>query len=71
MSHIPDQVQREREFQRRYNSIRLDRQSNNRCAQRRALVPRAPPMTLYEKSSFVDELQRKQTGSSVHSQVVK
>lgn len=62
LSNIPDQIQREREFQRRYNSIRLDRQSSDRCRQRRAFAPRAPPVTLYEKSSFVDELRRKQTG---------
>lgn len=56
LSNIPDQ--------KRNNSIRLDRQSGKRCEQRRALAPRAPPVTLYEKSSFVDELQRKQTGKS-------
>jgi len=60
--NIPDELRRKREFERRYNAIRLDRQSNDTCRQRKELVPRAPPVTLYEKSSFVDELRCKQTG---------
>ncbi|UJR31352.1 hypothetical protein I4U23_018848 [Adineta vaga] len=63
LSNITDELRRKHEFERRFNTIRLDRQSsNNQCHQRKALKPRAPPVTLYEKSSFVDELHRKQTG---------
>lgn len=62
LSNIPDELQRKREFERRYNAIRLDRQSNDICRQRKELRSRAPPVTLYEKLSFVDELRHKQTG---------
>ena len=62
LSNIPDELIRKREFERRYNSIRLDKQSYDICHKRRELIPRAPPVTLYEKRSFVDELQCKQTG---------
>ncbi|CAF2749049.1 unnamed protein product [Rotaria sp. Silwood2] len=58
LSNIPDELRRKNEFKRRYNAIRLDRQSNDICRKRRELAPRAPPVTLYEKSSFVDELKR-------------
>ena len=60
--NIPDELLRKHELKRRYNAVRLDRQSSDKCRKRKALMPRTPPMTLYEKSSFVDELQRKQTG---------
>ncbi len=62
LSNIPDELQRKHEFERRYNSIRLDRQSYDLCRKRKESLPRAPPVTLYEKTSFVDELRRKQTG---------
>ncbi|CAF1307354.1 unnamed protein product [Adineta steineri] len=58
LSNIPDELQRKHDFERRYNSIRLDRQSNDLCRKRKQFIPRAPPVTLYEKTSFVDELQR-------------
>ncbi|CAF3906385.1 unnamed protein product [Rotaria magnacalcarata] len=58
LSNIPDELQRKHEFERRYNAIRLDRQSNNLCHKRKELAARAPPVTLYEKLSFVDEIQR-------------
>ncbi|CAF1092005.1 unnamed protein product [Rotaria sordida] len=58
LNNIPDELRRKNEFERRYNAIRLDRQSNDICRKRRELAPRAPSVTLYEKSSFVDELQR-------------
>jgi hypothetical protein len=32
------------------------------CHKGKEFAHRAPPVTLYEKSSFVDELRRKQTG---------
>ncbi len=60
LRNIPDELQRKHEFERRYNAIRLDRQSYDR--KRKESAPRAPPVTLYEKTSFVDELRRKQTG---------
>ncbi|CAF0999662.1 unnamed protein product [Didymodactylos carnosus] len=48
-------------FERRFNSVRLDLQNKNGCYERQALMIRAPPVTLYEKSSFIDEVC-KQTG---------
>jgi hypothetical protein len=62
LGNIPDELLRKREFERRYNAIRLDRQSNDICRKRKEFLSRAPPVTLYEKTSFVDELRCKQTG---------
>ncbi|CAF1207381.1 unnamed protein product [Adineta ricciae] len=62
LSNITDELRRKHEFDRRFNAIRLDRQSFNTCNQRKAILPRAPPVTLYEKSTSIDELLHKQTG---------
>ncbi|CAF1248396.1 unnamed protein product [Adineta ricciae] len=62
LSNITDELRRKHEFDRRFNAIRLDRQSFNTCDQRKTILPRAPPVTLYEKSTFIDELLHKQTG---------
>ena len=51
-----------REFQRRNNAVRFDRQSTNVCRQERAALP---PVTLYEKRHFLDE--RQQAGTFVHA----
>jgi hypothetical protein len=59
---IPDRLRAENEFQRRNNAIRFDRQYHERKCQRRMPVGRAPPVTLYQTTRFLDQHRCQSTG---------